>query len=106
MVLFPGVVIPITAGRDKSIKLMMTCSWQNNWCCSAKKMRKTRSTKDDIHSVGTVARILRFLKMTEQLLLSYKVKRFEIDTVTSEDPYINATIKTLLKIDRAKTPSF
>jgi ATP-dependent Lon protease len=61
-----------------------------------------------IHSVGTVARILRVLKcLTEQLLLSYKVKRFEIDTVTSEDPYINATIKkTVEDRPRAKTPSF
>jgi ATP-dependent Lon protease len=97
MVLFPGVVIPITAGRDKSIKLI------NDANAGSKIIgvvaQKDESVEDptaaDIHTVGTVARILRVLKMPDgntTIILQGK-KRFEIDEVTSEDPYLTATIK-------------
>lgn len=97
MVLFPGVVIPITAGRDKSIKLI-------NDANSGGKIIGVVAQKDesieepspaDIHTVGTVARILRVLKMPDgntTVILQGK-KRFEIDEVTSEQPYLMATIK-------------
>ncbi|MBP7183268.1 MAG: endopeptidase La, partial [Flavobacterium sp.] len=52
-------------------------------------------TKDDIHKIGTVARILRVLKMPDgnvTVILQGK-KRFEIDTVVEELPYITAKIK-------------
>ncbi|WP_297333422.1 endopeptidase La [Flavobacterium sp.] len=97
MVLFPGVVIPITAGRDKSIKLI-------NDANSGGKIIGVVAQKDesieepspaDIHTVGTVARILRVLKMPDgntTVILQGK-KRFEINEVTSEQPYLMATIK-------------
>jgi ATP-dependent Lon protease len=105
MVLFPGVVIPITAGRDKSIKLI------NDANAGSKIIgvvaQKDESVEDptaaDIHTVGTVARILRVLKMPDgntTIILQGK-KRFEIDAVTSEDPYLTATIK---EFEEAGTP--
>ena len=97
MVLFPGVVIPITAGRDKSIRLIndANASGKNIGVVAQKNEEDEDPTKDDIHTVGTVARILRVLKMPDgniTIILQGK-KRFEIAEVVSEEPYITATVK-------------
>lgn len=96
-VLFPGVVIPITAGRDKSIKLINDANAGNKIIGVVSQMNEEDEdpTQNDINRVGTVARILRILKMPDgniTVILQGK-KRFEIDTVTTEVPYIRATIK-------------
>lgn len=96
-VLFPGVVIPITAGRDKSIKLINDANAGNKiiGVVSQKNEEDEDPTQNDINTIGTVARILRILKMPDgniTVILQGK-KRFEIDTVTTEVPYIKATIK-------------
>ena len=96
-VLFPGVVIPITAGRDKSIKLINDANAAGKiiGVVAQKNEEDEDPTKDDIHTVGTVARILRVLKMPDgniTIILQGK-KRFEIEEVVSEEPYITATVK-------------
>ena len=96
-VLFPGVVIPISAGRDKSIKLINDANAEGKiiGVVAQKNEEDEDPTKNDIHNVGTVARILRVLKMPDgniTVILQGK-KRFQIDEVTSEKPYIRATIK-------------
>jgi ATP-dependent Lon protease len=96
-VLFPGVVIPISAGRDKSIKLIDDANAGDKiiGVVSQKSEADEDPTKNDIHSVGTVAQILRVLKMPDgniTVILQGK-KRFEIDTVTEELPYLRATVK-------------
>ena len=97
MVLFPGVVIPITAGRDKSIKLIndANASGKNIGVVAQKNEEDEDPTKADINTIGTVARILRVLKMPDgniTVILQGK-KRFEIAEVVSEEPYITATVK-------------
>jgi len=96
-VLFPGVVIPISAGRDKSIKLINDANAGDKiiGVVAQKNEDIEDPTKNDIHTIGTVARILRVLKMPDgniTVILQGK-KRFEIDKVTSEKPYIRASIK-------------
>ena len=96
-VLFPGVVIPISAGRDKSIKLINDANAGNKiiGVVAQKNEEDEDPTKNDIYSVGTVAQILRVLKMPDgniTVILQGK-KRFAIDAVTSEKPYLKATIK-------------
>jgi ATP-dependent Lon protease len=96
-VLFPGVVIPISAGRDKSIRLINEANAGNKiiGVVAQKNESDEDPTKNDIHKIGTVARILRVLKMPDgniTVILQGK-KRFEIDAVTSEKPYINAIVK-------------
>jgi ATP-dependent Lon protease len=96
-VLFPGVVIPITAGRDKSIKLINEANAGNKiiGVVAQKDEDDEDPTKNDIHQIGTVARILRVLKMPDgniTVILQGK-KRFEIDAVISENPYLTASIK-------------
>ena len=82
-VLFPGVVIPITAGRDKSIKLINDANAGNRIIGVVAQINEADEdpTKEGIHSVGTVAQILRVLKMPDgnvTVILQGK-KRFEID---------------------------
>jgi ATP-dependent Lon protease len=96
-VLFPGVVIPISAGRDKSIKLIndANAAGKTIGVVAQKNEEDEDPTKNDIHKIGTVARILRVLKMPDgniTVILQGK-KRFEIDAVTSEKPYLIANVK-------------
>ena len=97
MVLFPGVVIPITAGRDKSIKLIndANAAGKNIGVVAQINEEEEDPTKSDIHKIGTIARILRVLKMPDgnvTVILQGK-KRFEIESVIEEIPYITAKIK-------------
>ena len=96
-VLFPGVVIPISAGRDKSIKLINDANAAGKVIGVVSQINEDIEdpTQADINKIGTVARILRVLKMPDgnvTVILQGK-KRFEIDQVTTEVPYIKATIK-------------
>lgn len=96
-VLFPGVVIPITAGRDKSIKLIndANASGKVIGVVAQKDESVEEPTTNDIYHIGTVARIIRVLKMPDgntTVILQGK-KRFEIDQITQSEPYFKATIK-------------
>ena len=99
MVLFPGVVIPITAGRDKSINLINDANALGKviGVVAQKNEEDEDPSKDDIHSIGTVAKILRVLKMPDgniTVILQGK-KRFELANVITETPYITANIKNV-----------
>lgn len=96
-VLFPGVVIPITAGRDKSIKLINDANAGGKVIGVVSQINEEDEdpSPEDINKIGTVARILRVLKMPDgnvTVILQGK-KRFEIDAVTTEQPYLKAKIK-------------
>ncbi len=96
-VLFPGVVIPITAGRDKSIKLIKEAS--NGDKVIGVVAQKDETVEDpgieDINHTGVVARILRVLKMPDgnTTVIIQGKKRFEITEVTQVEPYYRAAIK-------------
>jgi len=66
-VLFPGVVIPITAGRDKSINLINDANKGSKviGVVAQKDESVEDPSFDDIHTTGTVARILKVLKMPD-----------------------------------------
>jgi len=105
-VLFPGVVIPITAGRDKSIKLINEAYAGDKiiGVVAQKNEEVEEPTKNDIHHVGTVAQILRVLKMPDgniTVILQGK-KRFEIDEVLTEEPFIRAAVKEIADVRPAK----
>ena len=96
-VLFPGVVIPITAGRDKSIKLIKDA--KNGLKVIGVVSQKNTNTEDpsikDINTLGTVASILRVLQMPDgnTTVIIQGKKRFEIAEVITEDPYMTAMIR-------------
>ncbi len=96
-VLFPGVVIPITAGRDSSIALIKDAN-------NGSKVIGVVSQKDenvenpgvkDINTLGTVARILRVLQMPDgnTTVIIQGKKRFEVAEVLTEKPYMTATVR-------------
>ncbi|WP_405198546.1 endopeptidase La [Christiangramia sp. LLG6405-1] len=95
-VLFPGVVIPITAGRDASIKLINEANNGSKiiGVVSQKDEEVENPTSKDINKVGVVARILRVLKMPDgnTTVIIQGKKRFQITQVVTEEPYMNATV--------------
>ena len=95
-VMFPGVVIPITASRDKSIKLIKESNTNSKLIgvVSQKDSTVQNPGLDDIQSTGTVAKILRVLQMPDgnvTIIIQGK-KRFYIEKVLSEEPYITAEV--------------
>ena len=96
-VLFPGVVIPITAGRDKSIKLINDANNGSKviGVVAQKDEIIEDPTPNDIHTTGTVARILKVLKMPDgnTTVIIQGKKRFKVAEVITEDPYMNATVR-------------
>ncbi len=96
-VLFPGVVIPITAGRDTSIKLIKDANNGSKVIgVVAQKDEKTENPGiNDIHTLGTVAKILRVLQMPDgnTTVIIQGKKRFEIAEILTEKPYMTATVR-------------
>ena len=96
-VLFPGVVIPITAGRDKSIQLIKDANKSNKiiGVVAQKDQNIENPSPADLYSLGTVAQILRVLKMPDgnTTVIIQGKRRFEIESITEEVPYLKASIK-------------
>ncbi len=96
-VLFPGVVIPITAGRDKSIKLINETNKGGKviGVVSQKDEAQENPGLNDINTTGTVARILKVLKMPDgnTTVIIQGKKRFEVSQLITSEPYLTATIK-------------
>ena len=102
MVLFPGVVIPITAGRDKSIKLINDANADSKIIGVVAQKDETveEPGAEDINMVGTVAKILRVLKMPDgnTTVIIQGKKRFEISEVITDQPYLKANIKEFSEV--------
>ncbi|WP_370408891.1 endopeptidase La [Tenacibaculum dicentrarchi] len=100
-VLFPGVVIPITAGRDKSIQLINDANKGDKviGVVAQKDISVENPSLDDINKTGVVAKILRVLKMPDgnvTVIIQGK-KRFVIDEITQEDPYLKAIVQEVIE---------
>ena len=105
-VMFPGVVIPITASRDKSIKLIKDSNVNDKLIGVVSQIdSKVQSPSlSDIHPTGTVAKILRVLKMPDgnvTVIIQGK-KRFSIEQIVTEEPYIKAKIKEIQELKPEK----
>ncbi len=91
-VLFPGIVTPITIGRDKSIRAVQTAYETNRLVgvLSQKDVKIENPTARDLYRVGTIARILKLLKMPDgsTTAILQGRKRFHLDEMESEDPYM------------------
>ena len=95
-VLFPGVVLPITVGRDKSIKAV-------NEAYKADKLIGVVAQKDsnvedptiqELEDIGTIAKIVKLIKMPDggTTVIIQGKKRFTIDQIVSDDPYFKAKV--------------
>lgn len=109
-VLFPGVVLPITVGRDKSIKAV-------NDAYKADKLVGVVAQKDsdiedptvtDLEDIGTIARIVKLIKMPDggTTVIIQGKRRFKVGTILSEDPYFKAQIELLDEEEPPKDQNF
>ena len=96
-VLFPGVVIPITLGRDKSIKLIQDASKGNKiiGVVSQKDTNVEEPKYNDLFEVGTVAQIVKMLKMPDgsSTIIIQGKKRLKLVEQISDEPYLIAKIE-------------
>ncbi|HPT14642.1 MAG TPA: endopeptidase La [Bacteroidales bacterium] len=96
-VLFPGVVIPITVGRDKSIKLIKEhYKGERIVGVVAQKDPEVEDPAfDDLHKIGTVAYIIKILQMPDgsTTVIMQGKKRFELGELLQTEPYFKATVK-------------
>lgn len=109
-VLFPGVVIPITVGRDKSIKLIKD-AYQGNKILGVV-AQKNDTIEDpegkDLNEIGTVALILKMLRMPDgnTTVIIQGKKRFKIKKITQTEPYLRASIESFNQVDKPKGKNF
>ncbi|MFT5255647.1 MAG: ATP-dependent Lon protease, partial [Candidatus Paceibacteria bacterium] len=98
-VLFPGVIVPITAGRDKSIALIHETNKEGKiiGVVSQKEEGEEDPGIDDINTIGTVAKILKVLKMPDgnTTVIIQGKKRFQVSEVITTEPYITATVRAV-----------
>ena len=105
-VLFPGVVVPITAGRDKSIKLINQTNKEGKiiGVVSQKEEGEEDPGIEDINTIGTVAKILKVLKMPDgnTTVIIQGKKRFQVAEVITTEPYLTATVRGVEEARPAK----
>lgn len=103
-VLFPGVVIPITVGRDKSIRLIQDANKGNKTIGVVAQINPEIEEPEfeDLNKIGTQATIMRMLKMPDgstTVILQGK-KRFEIRGLVDTDPYFRAQVVEFPEMNR------
>ena len=101
-VLFPGVIIPITVTRARSIKLIKEAEKNNKivGVVSQKDSKIELPQLTDLNKIGTVAQILKVLKMPDGNITAVIQgrKRFELDEMIETDPYYKARIKDYVEV--------
>lgn len=110
-VLFPNNVIPITVGRDKSIKAINQ-AYENGGrkiaVFSQKDIELEDPTEEDLYQVGTVAHILKLLKMPDGTLTAILQgkKRIQLIEMVSEEPYLEGKVQVLEHTDPGDSIKF
>ena len=98
-VLFPGVVIPITVGRDKSIKLIHEANRGNKIIGVVSQKNQDEESPDfqDLNKIGTVAQIIRLLKMPDgsSTVIIQGKRRFQMLEEINKEPYLKAKVNIL-----------
>jgi ATP-dependent Lon protease len=94
-VLFPGVIIPITVGREKSIRLIREAYKTTKiiGAISQKDPEIENPVMGDLYQVGTIAQIIKILEMPDgstSVIIQGK-KRFQVKELISEEPYLRVT---------------
>ncbi len=106
-VLFPGVILPITVGRDKSLKLINK-AYNNEELLGAVSQVDPNNEdpgEEDLYRTGTIAQIIKILEMPDgstSVIIQGK-KRFHLDQLTDSEPYLQARISELKEKKREAT---
>jgi len=106
-VLFPGQVIPITIGRKKSLKALHAAEKGDKILAviAQRELKVEDPSLEDLFKIGTVARIIKVLKMPDgnTTAILQGRKRFTLDTIVSDNPYQRAKISPI-GLDKIKDP--
>lgn len=99
MVMFPKIIMPITAGREKSIMLLKE-AYRNNQSVgiiSQKTSKKEEPSEDDLFSVGTTAQILKIIKLPDGNVTAIMkgTGRFKLKKIAEKQPFFKAEIERL-----------
>ena len=99
MVMFPKVVIPITAGREQSKKLLEEAQKKGDiiGIISQKNSAIENPEESDLYTVGTLAKIVKIIKLPEGNItaITRGIQRFRVKKFTSKAPYFKAEITKL-----------
>ena len=109
-VLFPGIVIPITVGRDKSIRAIQKAYSTNRMIgvLSQRDLEVENPGAEDLFSVGSIARVLKLLRMpdgTTTAILRGQ-KRFRLREIIRQNPYLEGKVETLEQTTPADSLEF
>jgi len=110
MVLFPGVVLPVTIGREKSMKAV-SFSGKTSQNIAVVAQRDTNVEEpgfDDLYTVGVVAKILKVIDMPDGTMTAILQgrRRFSLKDIVSNEPYISVTIEPLDEIETVDREQF
>ena len=109
-VLFPGVIIPISIGRDKSTASVLAVKDTTKVIAviSQKDQEVEDPAMDDLHRMGTVAKIIKTIKMPDGSITAVLQgrKRFTLDAIVSDEPYLLARITALDDQMPSQDPQF
>ncbi len=104
-VLFPGVLHPVTIGREKTMKLVKEAHEQNKYIGVVAQRNKEQDNpgEKDLYNVGTLARILKIFPMPDSsvTILIQGIQPFSIQQIVQEEPYLTARVNP---IPSAKMP--
>ncbi|CCH56750.1 ATP-dependent protease La [Fibrisoma limi BUZ 3] len=98
-VLFPGMVIPVTVGRQKSIRLVKKAYKGNRiiGVVAQLNQQKDEPTADDLYRLGTVAYIIKMITLPDgniTIIIQGK-KRFEVQQIVQEEPFMTAQVRQI-----------
>ena len=110
MVMFPKVVIPITAGREMSIKLLEEAQRNNEFIGILSQNNSTidQPTFKDLYQIGTLAKIVKIIKLPDgnTTAITRGFQRFKIKNFTTAKPYFKAEITKLKEVSTKKTEEY
>ena len=102
MVLFPGVAMPVMIGRPKSMRLIKEAAHKKSLIgVVCQKVAETEMPSlEDLHTIGTVGKIIRILEMPDQTttIILQGVKRMELEEIVDTTPYLPWTAAFLRMI--------
>ena len=105
-VLFPGTILPVTIGRDKSVKLVRALYKTTRIIGTATQIdvHKDDPRQADLYEVGCSAKILKLIEMPDGALTAVLqgIRRFRIEQIIAEEPYLIGTIENIPDIFPAK----
>ena len=102
-VLFPGVIVPISLGRETSLKLVKDVQRSNGLfgALAQKEADVDEPVIEDLYHIGTVAKVIKLLEMPDgstSAIIQGK-KRFELEELVATEPYFKAKVKALNDIE-------